>query len=196
MFLFLFRIFLFFIFLDFFHTLRSIAHSGIRIFVTRRGEEELGILVVGCVMCMAVHITHSCEMSPCISQILSSPFSSKKGSWNIWSLALGYLMRHSTCPQTSHCLHCSQIVTGDDYGKLSLNIYWKWNWTQQILSEIMRLLENGGRGKNWVQIPNWQLYIGIAAKFCSALQWFSGWGVAGYIRVTEPRCEYQFESVV
>ena len=46
----------------------------------RRGEEELGILVVGCVMCMAVHITHSCEMSPCISQILSSPFSSKKES--------------------------------------------------------------------------------------------------------------------
>ena len=30
---------------------------------------------------------------------------------------MGFLMHHSTRPQTSHCLHYSQIVTEDDYGK-------------------------------------------------------------------------------
>ena len=65
-----------------------------------------------------------------ISQIFSSPFSSENIFWNIWSLALGFLMRHSTRPQTSHCSHCYQIVTGGDYGKSFWNIYWKWNWTQ------------------------------------------------------------------
>ena len=37
------------------------------------------------------------------------------------------------------------------------------NILTNILSEIMRLLENGGSGKNLVQISNWHLYMGIAA---------------------------------
>ena len=73
-----------------------------------------------------------------ISQIFSSSFSSENIFWNIWSFALGFLMHHSTRPQTSHCLHCSQIVTEDDNVKSSWNIYWKWNWTQ-IYSQIFCL---------------------------------------------------------
>ena len=37
------------------------------------------------------------------------------------------------------------------------------NTHQNILSEILKLLENGGRGKNLVKFPNWHLYMGIAA---------------------------------
>ena len=41
--------------------------------------------------------------------------------------------------------------------KLNLNIY------PNILSEIIGLHENEGRGGNLAQISNWQLYIGRAA---------------------------------
>ena len=80
-------------------------------------------------------------------------------------------MHHSTRPQTSHCLHCSQIVTGEISGASSpkkmldivsvhdmlenkMKVKLNSNIHPNILSEITILRENGGCGESLAQISN------------------------------------------
>ena len=56
------------------------------------------------------------------------------------------------------------ILVPKYYTKVKLH---SWQ-SPNILSEIMRLLENGGRGRNPAQISNWHLYMGKAAQ-CIAI---------------------------
>ena len=53
--------------------------------------------------------------------------------------------------------HCLILQENKEKVKLNSNIH------PNMLSEIMRLLENGGRGESLAQISNWHLYMGIAA---------------------------------
>ena len=107
---------------------------------------------------------------------VSDPLHCENGIWNILIFAKYFhhekkiaVLFWGYCSTRPHMLifsHCFQqltvwycLILQENKKKVKLNS----NIHPNMLSEIMRLLENGGRGESLAQISNWHLYMGIAA---------------------------------